>query len=100
MLSLIIFAFIAATIYMIPSWVGYKKENAFNIIMFNFFFGWTIIGWYLALKLALAAKPDLYIALRDQVDILTDKEKLLNSGTITKAEFDGYKAEARRKLNI
>ncbi len=45
-------------IYFLPSFVGRKKKNASAIFILNFFFGWSIIGWVVALIWAVT-KEDL-----------------------------------------
>lgn len=37
--------------YFIPSYMAFKMghRNAFAILVLNLFFGWTIIGWILAM---------------------------------------------------
>ena len=40
---------IALLLYFLPSIVGRHKINAFAIFVFNFFLGWTFLGWVLAL---------------------------------------------------
>jgi Superinfection immunity protein len=36
-------------LYFIPSMVGLRKADAVAIFVFNFFLGWTFLGWVLAL---------------------------------------------------
>ena len=39
-------------VYFFPSYVGRFKKNRINIFVCNIFFGWTIIGWFVALSWA------------------------------------------------
>lgn len=52
-LGQIIFAvvglFVAGFIYFLPSIVGRNKANAQAILVLNFFLGWTLLGWVIAL---------------------------------------------------
>lgn len=36
-------------LYLLPSIIGRKKKNATSIQVLNFFLGWTLIGWVVAL---------------------------------------------------
>jgi hypothetical protein len=40
-------------IYFIPALVGSKKQNSTAIFALNFFLGWTVVGWIMALVWAL-----------------------------------------------
>lgn len=42
-------------LYFVPSYVAYSRrlKQTASIFVFNLFFGWTILGWGLALSLAL-----------------------------------------------
>jgi len=42
-----------ATLYFLPSIIGFRKRNAASIVALNFFLGWTFIGWVGALVWAL-----------------------------------------------
>jgi hypothetical protein len=47
-------------IYFLPSIIALARASALNflgVLILNFFFGWTIIGWFLALIWALTANP-------------------------------------------
>ncbi|WP_330949671.1 superinfection immunity protein [Virgibacillus sp. MG-45] len=61
----IVFYIISVFIYFFPSYVAYKrnKHNKIFIYLVNFFGGWFIIGWILALILA-TRKDD-----RDQIAV-------------------------------
>lgn len=41
--------------YFGPTFVGWRKPNAFSIFAMNLFLGWTVIGWIVALVWALSA---------------------------------------------
>lgn len=41
--------FCAGTVYFIPAIVGRKKANFTAIFVLNFFLGWTLLGWVIAL---------------------------------------------------
>lgn len=44
-------------LYFIPSMVGRHKTDAVAIFVFNFFLGWTFLGWVLALVWACTKDP-------------------------------------------
>ena len=44
-------------IYFLPAIAGHKKRNAGAIFALNFFLGWTLIGWAVALVWAYAKDP-------------------------------------------
>jgi len=46
-------------LYFIPSMVGLRKTDAVAIFVFNFFLGWTFLGWVLALVWACTKDPVL-----------------------------------------
>ena len=43
-------------IYFLPSLVANNKENANGVYILNLFFGWTFLGWVLALIWAVSSK--------------------------------------------
>ena len=42
--------------YFLPSIIGHDKADAMGIFIVNLLFGWTIIGWFIALIWACAAE--------------------------------------------
>ena len=42
-------------LYFLPSLIGMRKSCAAAIFALNFFLGWTVIGWVMALAVALTA---------------------------------------------
>jgi len=46
-------------LYFVPSMVGIRKTDAVAIFVFNFFLGWTFLGWVLALVWACTKDPVL-----------------------------------------
>ena len=58
----LVFAWLAAVLsagYMLPWAIGATRNrtNCAATALVNFFLGWTVIGWFVALLLALAAHP-------------------------------------------
>lgn len=49
------FLLFAALLYFLPSIIGHGKRNFGAIFLVNFFLGWTIVGWIVALVWACAA---------------------------------------------
>ena len=58
-LLLILLAFVAFFIHFLPTFVAGSRhvQNFWWILLINFFFGWTLIGWVLALIWALNDAP-------------------------------------------
>ncbi|HEU5410736.1 MAG TPA: superinfection immunity protein [Candidatus Acidoferrales bacterium] len=42
--------------YFLPAIIGHNKQNALGIFLVNFFLGWTIVGWVIALFWACTAE--------------------------------------------
>lgn len=51
------FLFVAVVLYFLPTIVGHGKRDAAGIFMVNLVFGWTVIGWCVALLWACASEP-------------------------------------------
>jgi hypothetical protein len=49
--------FLLFLLYFLPSIIGRDKHNATSIFLLNLFFGWTGIGWIIALIWACVAAP-------------------------------------------
>jgi len=47
----------AVFIYFLPSFIARHRHNFAAIFLFNFFLGWTFIGWIIALLWAVLAEP-------------------------------------------
>ncbi|MFZ0635798.1 MAG: superinfection immunity protein [Candidatus Acidiferrales bacterium] len=43
------FLFLACLMYFLPAIVGRNKRDAGLIFLVNLFFGWTVVGWIVAL---------------------------------------------------
>ena len=50
-----LFLALATVMYFLPSILGHNKRNAAGIFLVNFFLGWTIVGWVVALFWACTA---------------------------------------------
>ena len=50
-------------LYWLPTLVALVRQTppALGIAMLNFFLGWTVVGWILALVWALAANPHTHV---------------------------------------
>ena len=44
-------------LYFLPTILGRKKRNAGTIFLINLFAGWIVVGWIVALILALRTEP-------------------------------------------
>jgi hypothetical protein len=49
------FLICAMALYFLPSIIGHKKRDFAGIFIVNFLFGWTVIGWIIAMVWACAA---------------------------------------------
>jgi Superinfection immunity protein len=47
----------AVFIYFLPSFIARHRQSFAAIFLFNFFLGWTFIGWIVALFWAVLAEP-------------------------------------------
>lgn len=90
--------------YFIPTFVAYsrKKTNAGAIFALNFFLGWSLIGWVVALIWALSNKennPQIIINstnpqnYNSNIDQLTKLTELYEKGIITDEEFANQKSK-------
>jgi hypothetical protein len=50
------FLLFATLLYFLPTIVGHNKRNVLAIFLVNFFFGWTFIGWIVAMVWACSAE--------------------------------------------
>jgi hypothetical protein len=51
------FLVLVSFLYFLPSLIGLHKRHSLAIFLFNFFLGWTGIGWLIALLWAIGAGP-------------------------------------------
>jgi len=56
---LILLAIVALVIHFLPAFIAGKNhsENFIWILLINIFFGWTLIGWVIALVWAMQDRP-------------------------------------------
>jgi len=45
-------------LYFLPTIVGHHKRDVLGIFLVNFFFGWTVIGWVIAMIWACASEAN------------------------------------------
>lgn len=66
-------------LYFLPSIIARKKTNDFKVMLVNLFFGWTFIGWVIALIMATNSsdKVDLVKVLEIQRDEILKLRKSL-----------------------
>lgn len=53
--------FVVALLYFVPAVIARKKHNASAVFMVNLFFGWTLIGWVIALVMAVSNPPTVVV---------------------------------------
>lgn len=51
-IQVVLLTALALAIYFLPSIIGWNKRNSDTIVAINFFLGWTLIGWLIALTMA------------------------------------------------
>jgi hypothetical protein len=51
------FLFVAIVLYFLPTIIGHLKRDSAGIFLMNLLFGWTGIGWIIALLWACASEP-------------------------------------------
>lgn len=56
-LSALVIAMFILPLYFLPTILGRKKRNAGTIFLINLFAGWIVVGWIVALILALRTEP-------------------------------------------
>lgn len=54
------FLIFAIGLYFLPAIVAALRHthNATGILLLNIFFGWTVIGWFIALLMAIGSAPN------------------------------------------
>jgi hypothetical protein len=50
------FIVLSALLYFLPTIIGRHSRDAFGIFIVNLLFGWTVIGWFIALIWACSAE--------------------------------------------
>jgi Superinfection immunity protein len=50
------FILLGIAMYFLPSFIGHNRVGAGGIFLLNFFLGWTVIGWVVALFWACTAE--------------------------------------------
>jgi hypothetical protein len=49
--------FLALLLYFLPAIIAHNKRDSSKILLVNLLFGWTVIGWCIALVWACTAEP-------------------------------------------
>lgn len=85
-------------LYLLPTVNAYwnKKRNAGSVFVINFFLGWSIIGWVIALSMSMGkdAKPTIVVKEKEKKspsEELTHLFDLKTKGAITDEEFQSHK---------
>jgi hypothetical protein len=50
------FLFLLVVLYFLPTIIGHNKRDSAGIFIVNLLFGWTVIGWFIALIWAAASE--------------------------------------------
>jgi hypothetical protein len=53
------FVFFTVLLYFLPAIIGHNKRDFGKILLLNLLFGWTVIGWCIALVWACTAEPQV-----------------------------------------
>jgi len=53
-----VFVIFIIALYFLPSFIGWNKKGVSSVILINIFFGWTLIGWVVALLWAINTSPE------------------------------------------
>jgi uncharacterized membrane protein len=63
------------TVYFLPSIIAYsnKKYNKGTILLINIFIGWSVIGWFIALFMAISRNRQ-HIVIHHEKDSETSKQ--------------------------
>ncbi|WP_042722292.1 superinfection immunity protein [Flavobacterium sp. B17] len=93
---ILIVLLISIPFYFLPTLVAYrrKKSNVDAIFTLNLFLGWSVIGWAIALFLALSNKESNQQ--NSNIDQLTKLKALHDKGAITDEEFLNQKERLLR----
>jgi uncharacterized membrane protein len=88
-------AFIIIILYFLPTISAFerKKKNTSSIFVVNFFLGWTLIGWVVALSWALSKddKQVINVEKKDTSNEIAKLFELKEKGVITEEEFKQQK---------
>ena len=86
------------TLYFLPAIMAYKNghESRQVILLIDFLFGWTLIGWLASLIWACVKNDNKEVINGNKYEDLARLQKLKDSGTITEVEFEIEKQKLLR----
>jgi uncharacterized membrane protein len=91
------YVIIILLLYFVPAITAYenKKKNKQSVLVINLFLGWSIIGWIVALAMAVGKDKETVIKKDVSVNTTTDEleklVKLKDKGALTQEEFEKQK---------
>ena len=95
MLILLVVFPIFGIVHFIPSIIGFKRPDRLLIFLVNLLAGWSVIGWFVALYLALrkapVPNPFSNSAAPSVADELVKLRDLRDQGILTQVEFERQK---------
>lgn len=89
-LGVFIVVILGGLVYFLPTIVAWGNNNISTVVIINLFFGWTLIGWVVALVFAFSdSKPAVIIQNEKpgKYDQLQKLDDLRTKGVITTEEF-------------
>lgn len=102
-LFILIAVFIALAITFLPVIIAVQRKHNDTILIFllTFFFGWTFIGWIVALLWSISSNVNIMSSKSPTNDTLTNKlteiTDLLNRNLITQEEYETQKKKILEK---
>lgn len=103
-MEIIIAIIIGIFAYFFPTVLAYskKKRSKASVFVLNFFLGWTLIGWIVALIWAVNKDEERIIEIRSEnnISVADELEKLVSlkeKGVISEEEFENKKRSLLEK---
>ena len=111
-------------LYLLPGWIAWNRKHPSKgaIILIDIVFGWTAIGWIIALIWSLGSTKQVVVianplsapnpaptaqnastvnpaASKTIVERISDLKAMLDAGTISQTEFDLLKADTLKSIS-
>ena len=97
--AITLFTIVCFIIYFLPAIIARKHSNSVSILLVNLFFGWTFIGWVIALVWACSSSRGSVVInnvapppqLVNHIEMLDKLALLREKGFISEEEFQAEK---------